>query len=106
MPRRCALSPITRLDMGRGIALAQGAFYFLLDGAGDVMRGRYVNLPRKADVKVHPMIPAAVAVTELMVIADLRELAIGSAVAVENGGDLAVILHILPVHDAAAGLAQ
>src|SRR5687767_5723741 len=56
-----------RLDVGRRVAFAQGQLDLVLDGAGDLVAP--VDAPARGhrDVEIDPVVPAAVAVAELVV---------------------------------------
>src|SRR6478672_5764368 len=86
---RARLTPprLARLHVRRRVPLAQRLLDFVLNRARHLVPARDVPAGRDDDVEIHPVIPAAVAVSQLVVRADVRRAAGGAAVGIEDPTD-------------------
>ncbi len=97
------------LGAGAGLNVRGGVGGFeceldlVFDGAGDAVAFFDVPPGGNHDVKIDPMVASAVSMAELVVAANLRLLALGANMAVEDGAEHFLIAGILFVHEPGGG---
>ena len=95
-----AVGVVARLDVRGGVAFAERLFDFILDVAGDGMTVGHIHPAGNHDVKIDPVVSAAVTMTQLVIAADGGRSARGAKVGVQNGAQQQGIGPILLVHQA------
>src|SRR5665213_2839265 len=91
---------MARLDVRGGVSDFKRLLDLVLDRAGDAVPAIDLPICGHHQVKIHPMIPPAMAMAELVVAANSRRLAGRPAMGVEDRTQQPFVVSILPIHQA------